>query len=138
MKITIKKPTLSFNVKNKVSEILIVLFLLATMWARIFTHSDQALSVASILLTLAGLVGLVQITMDKYVSAFIYILFMVISWLPGFLLKEGGAFYTLTDLINSIFFFGIAYMIKSDQMNYKIFKIGEHYEIFREIGKFYS
>ncbi len=114
---------LSFIIRDKASEILIALFLLCTMWARIFTHTEYSLRIASALLVLSGTTGLLLASFDKCTAALLYVLFMFVSWGPNQLFKDGGAFYTETDFLNSIFFFGIAYLVMSNRLNYKIFQL---------------
>ena len=104
-----------------IKEYLIVAFLLATIWSRILSHSDLSLLIANSLLAIAGIVGIISMLFQGRKQLFIYIVFLLICWLFELLINEGKQYYDFTDLINTVFFFGIAYLFFTGSRNYKIY-----------------
>ena len=66
-----------------IEQMSVFVFLLFTLWARIWDHSQISLTVASILLSVAGVIGISKMILDQnkhrdvFIILFIFDLFMV-------------------------------------------------------------
>ena len=106
-----------------IEQMSVFVFFLFTLWARIWDHSQISLTVASILLSVAGVIGISKMILDQNKRCLLYFLFLICSWLSVFLLRFGDIFYDFVDMANTLFFWGIAYILLTTKTNYKLYRL---------------
>ena len=97
--------------------------LISIIIARILSHSSLSLMASSVLLIVAGIIGLIKLIVDNYLPCVLYAAFLVVSWFSVFSLNWGNYYYSCTDFFNSIFFMGFAYMLITCNIKVVFFKI---------------
>lgn len=99
------------------------LFLISIICARILFHSNLALTIAIVCLAIVGLLGLYKIIEDKNKYCIAYVIFMLIMWGVVAFFKNGHQYYQAKDIINTLFFIGVSYLLLTTQKNYIPYRI---------------
>lgn len=102
---------------------IIALFFGSTIWARILSHSQLSLHVASLLLSVAGVFGLISLLADEKRNCLLYLAFFVLSWVFVFSIRVGDNFYDYVDFLNSLFFIGLAYLLLKESKEVLLFRL---------------
>ena len=99
----------------KISEMmygmLLLAFLVSTIWMRVLSNSAFSIQVAQFILIACSVAGTLLILKDFNTFALLYLINMILTWAIIRILKSVDYFYRLEDIIGSISFFCIAYIM---------------------------
>ena len=110
------------NISKTIIDTSLFLFLLSLIFARILSHSQMSLVLAIMFLTLAGLIGLCKMIVDKNIYCWSYTLLLIVSWSIIEFFKNGSQYYQLKDLGNSLLFLFIGYLLLTTQDSDKLYR----------------